>query len=40
MPKIINWQLLSHPMNWLIVWMMLIIGALLLDVCRQYHQQQ
>lgn len=25
--KLINWELLSHPMNWIIVALMLIIGT-------------
>lgn len=26
MPSLINWGLLSNPMNWLIVWLMVAFG--------------
>jgi hypothetical protein len=27
MPKLINWELLSEPLNWIIVILMLMIGT-------------
>jgi len=37
---LLNTRLMAHPLNWLTVWMVLLLGGVMLDVIRQYHMQQ
>jgi hypothetical protein len=27
MPELVNWRMASHPINWLIVWVVVTMGA-------------
>jgi hypothetical protein len=38
MDKFINLKILSHPMNWITVWTILFLGAVILEVFRRYHE--
>lgn len=38
MGKVINWPLLSHPMNWIIVLLMVLIGGAGAHLLAQYYQ--
>jgi len=33
----LNLKLLSNPLNWVQIWLMLFLGGMLLDLLRQYH---
>lgn len=34
----LNWAILKHPANWVIIWVILILGGFLLHSLKQYHQ--
>lgn len=38
--QIINTDLLKHPLNWIIVMMMLIIAGFVVDIAAHYHMSR
>lgn len=37
MDKIINWNLISHPLNWAIIILMVLIGGMVVNFAMHYQ---